>query len=371
MSRLFLRLKLILVVIAGIFYCCADSPLCAALPNPPDTILIITTSDSCDGAPGYEAAMLTNLETALAALGANAPTVKTIQTACSTTGEVGIQSALTAAGYTLSEFCEVFDLRFLSNPGVQACSAGGDSSMITSADTTLYLAYLAQGGHLILDADNAGFCNRDASVVSFVAAATGCNLGWNVGDTISSTSFIWTTFNAPLQGSDNTLTSYGSDYPGYITTGNICNATALTTSGSDVLDMLWTSNQLIPGGGTLELNMDTNGLEEGVTGYEAYWQNVYAMNGTCYNFTLTKTVNPTTICVGGSVTFTVCLKNTGTQTMTDPKITDAIPSCMSYVSSNPSGTVVGNNFSYTVPTLASGASACVSIVATANNTNCP
>ena len=321
--------------------------------------------------------MVNNLKAALAALGANAPTVDTIQTACNATGEVGIQSALTTAGYTLSQFCEVFDLRFLSNPGVQACSASGDSSMITNAgannDTQLYLAYLAQGGHLVLDADNAGFCNRDASVISFVAAATGCNLGWNVGDTIANATYTGPfTFNTPLQGSYNTLTAYEGDYPGFIPTGSICNATALTTSGTDVFDMLWTGAQLTTGAGQLELNMDTNGLEEGLTGYQAYWQNVYAMNGTCYNFTLTKTVNPTTICVGGSVTFTVCLKNTGTQNMTNPQITDAIPSCMSYVSSTPGGSAVGNNFSYTYAgTLASGASACVSIVAMANNTNCP
>jgi uncharacterized repeat protein (TIGR01451 family) len=372
-----LRIKSILVVMAAILFLLNPLKTWAGLPAPPDTILIVTTSDACDGAPGYEANMVTNLEAALAALGASAPTVKTIQTACNTTGEVGIQSALTGAGYTLSEFCEVFDLRFLSNPGVQSCTSSGDSSMITNTgannDTQLYLAYLAQGGHLVLDADNAGFCNRDASVVSFVAAATGCNLGWNVGDTISNNAYTGPfTFNAPLQGAYNTLTAYEGDYPGYITAGNTCGATSLTTSGSDVFDMLWTGGQLTSGAGSLELNMDTNGLEEGLTGYQAYWQNVYAMNGTCYNFTMTKTVNPPTVCVGQSVTFTVCLKNTGTQNMTNPQITDVIPSCMSYVSSNPGGSAVGNNFSYTyVGTLATNQQACVNIVAQANNTNCP
>jgi uncharacterized repeat protein (TIGR01451 family) len=207
--------------------------------------------------------------------------------------------------------------------------------------------------------------------VSFVASATGCNLGWNTGNTIAGP-YTVNTFNAPLQGAYNTLTSYGMVYPGYITAGSICNATALTTSGSDIFDMLWTGNQLIPGSGQLELNMDTNGLGDGLAGYQAYWQNVYALNGTCYNFTLSKTVNPSTVCVGQSVTFTVCLKNTGTQPMTNPQIADVIPSCMSYVSSTLGGSAVGNNFSYTYTgTLAAGQQTCVDIVAQTNNTHCP
>ncbi len=362
-------------VVIGFFYAISTS-VWAALPAPPDQILVITTDDTCDGAPGYEAAMVTNFQTAMSALGASAPTVTTIQTACNATGQVGINAALTAAGKTLSQFCEVFDLRFLSNPGVQSCTAAGDSSMITTNDTTLYLNYLAQGGHLVIVGDNAGFCNRDASIVSFVAAATGCNLGWNVMDTISNNSYTGPfTFSAPLQGAYNTLTTYGGDYPGYIAAGSTCGATSLLTSGSDVFDMLWNSGQLTTGAGTLQLNMDTNALYQGntlTTGYAAYWQNVYAMNGTCYNFTMTKTVNPPTVCVGQSVTFTVCLKNTGTQNMANPKITDVIPSCMSYVSSTPGGSAVGNNFSYTYAgTLSTNQSACVSIVAQANNTNCP
>lgn len=374
------RLKLILGSLALFCFVVWPNKGWAALPNPPDQILVITTDDSCDGAPGYEAAMLTNFEAAMSALGANAPTVKTIQTACNASGEVGINAALTGAGYTLSQFCEVFDLRFISNPGYQTCTSNGDSSMITNSgannDTTLYNAYLAQGGHLIIVGDNSGFCNRDSSIVSFVAAATGCNLGWNTADVISNNDYTGPfTFNAPLQGAYNTLTTYAGDYPGFIAAGSTCGATSLLTSGSDVFDMLWNSNQLTAGAGTLELNMDTNALYEGnslTTGYEAYWQNVYAMNGTCYNMQITKTVNPPTVCVGQSVTFTVCLKNTGTQSMTNPQITDIIPSCMSYVSSNPAGSAVGNNFTYTYSgTLATNQQACVDIVAKALNTNCP
>lgn len=347
-----------------------------ALPVPGDKVLIIYTDDSCDGGnTGFAASMVANLQAALAALpGGAAPTVTTEQTTCSATSTVGIQSNLPAGG--LSQFCEVYDLRFISYPGYQSCSAGGDSSMITSSgannDTQLYLGYLAQGGHLILMGDNSGFCNRDSSLVSFVAAATGCNLGWNINDVISNSSYNWTTFNSPLQGAYNTLTTYGSNYPGYIASGGICNATALTTSGSDVLDMLWTGNQLTTDSGQLELNMDTGGLAGAMAGYQAYWQNVYALNATCYNFTVTKTVSPATVCVGQSVTFSVCLQNTGSQALTNPQITDVIPSCMGYVSSTPGGSASGNNFSYTYSgTLAAGQSACVSIVATANSTTCP
>ncbi len=371
-----------------VVFCVVQTNVWAGLPAPPDQILVITTDDSCDGAPGYESNIVTNFQAAMSALGASAPTVTTIQTACNASGQVGINAALTAAGKTLSQFCEVFDFRFISNPGYQTCTAAGDSSQITNAgannDTTLYLNYLAQGGHLIILGDNSGFCNRDASIVSFVAAATGCNLGWNTADVISNNDMtpaapVSIQFYAPLQGAYNTLTAYGYDYPGFIAAGSTCGATGLAVGqgslAGDVFDMLWNSGQLTTGAGSLELDMDTNALYQGNTltpNYEAYWQNVYAMNGTCYNFTLTKTVNPPTVCVGQSVTFTVCLKNTGTQNMTNPQITDAIPSCMSYVSSTPGGSAVGNNFSYTYAgTLSTNQSACVSIVAQANSTTCP
>jgi uncharacterized repeat protein (TIGR01451 family) len=136
--------------------------------------------------------------------------------------------------------------------------------------------------------------------------------------------------------------------------------------------MLWPSNQLTTSAGQLELNMDTNGLGDPAANYIPYWQNVYALNSTCYNFTVTKTANPTTVCLGQPVTFTVCLQNTGNHSLAKPQITDVIPSCMTYVSSTPGGSAAGQNFSYTYPgTLTTGQSACVSIVVNASSVSCP
>lgn len=372
---------------AGVFFTTASELLAqVTLPSPGDSVLIIYTNDSCDGnaVPGYEQAMVTGLETALSAANmpaGTAPTITTLETPCSTTASNGFYSSIPGGNVNyLNQFCEVFDLRFISwsptaNSSVEPCTAAGQSDVITAggatSDTQLFLNYLAQGGHLILLGDNAGFCPRDASVLSFLGVAVpGCNLGFPTTGPLGVQN--WTTFLPPLQGALNTLTTYGSDVTGYITAGNTCGATSLTTNGSEVLDMLWKGTQLTGGNGQLEFNVDTNGLEEGMTGYIPYWQNVYAINSICFNFTLTKTVAPTQICVGGPATFTICMYNSGTKTIPSPQITDPLPSCLTYAGSNPASTQSGSTVIFSgLPSIASGSSDCVSIFVTANSVNCP
>jgi uncharacterized repeat protein (TIGR01451 family) len=323
--------------------------------------------------------MVTNLEAALSSANmpaSVAPAITTLETPCNNTAANGFYSSLPGENLDyLNQFCEVFDLRFMSYPNYQTCSAAGRSDVITTSgannDGQIYLNYMAQGGHLIIVGDNSGFCNRDSSILSFMGQAVpGCNLGFP--NVTSSTDQPWTTFNAPLQGAYNTLTTYGTDYPGWILSGSICGATALTTNSDEVLDMLWTSKQLSSGNGQLELSLHTNALAEQMTGYIPYWQNVYAINSICFNYTVTKTVAPSQVCVGQAVTFTICMTNTGTKTIPSPQITDPLPSCLTYTGSNPSSTQSGSTIIFNgLPNIPAGQSDCVSVFVSPNSVNCP
>lgn len=351
------------------------------VPNPASSVLVIITDDSCDtvgtcSADNYEENIAANIQSALSTL-SPAPSVTVQTVACSLTNSGGI--GLTTA--QLSTYCLVIDARFLNCPGYAPCTNTGESDVITTGDIDTYLSYLGQGGNLYVIGDNSGYCMRDQSIVSLVSAATGCGLGFNSSDVIAQDAVTWSLFNAPLQGAVNNLSGIVTDYPGFIASGQTCGATPLITNGSDVLNMLWEPSQLTTHSGTLDLMMDSNWIaEEGVTccttlagdQYAQYWQNVYAMSGVCYNLQVTKTASPMTVCVGQPVTFTICATNTGSRSITNPQVTDVLPSCLTFQSASPGGSMSGTTFIYDYAgTLATNQSACVTIVAQASSVNCP
>jgi uncharacterized repeat protein (TIGR01451 family) len=322
-------------------------------------------------------------------------TVTLLKTPCSETTAQGIYTALNAAGLTLSEFCQVWDLRFAAGNPTDDCvgSSANIGDQITAAgannDTQLFMAFLAQGGHLFLGLDNAGYCYRDQSVLSFIGTAVpGCNLGYPQTDGGQPNTSSWTVFGTgPDNFKSNLNNLTGLDLAtveaGYENSGQTCASIPLVSSSSgQVVITEFPSSQIQGGNGKIIVDFDTNDYTSAwsTAGSPAaqlanavdIYQNIYTALSTCFNFTLTKTVNPSTICVGGSVTFMVCLTNTG-HAMVNPQITDVIPSCMSYVSSSPAGgSAVGNNFTWTMAgTLANGATTCVNIVARANSVNCP
>jgi PEP-CTERM motif len=69
---------------------------------------------------------------------------------------------------SLAGFGQVWDLRF------------SNSSPLTAAVQTEYLAYLQGGGGMFVMGENAGFGTRNSSVINFIAAAGGGNLTFTV-----------------------------------------------------------------------------------------------------------------------------------------------------------------------------------------------
>lgn len=365
---LFLLLGLALVEPVG----AAGTP-----PNPGDSVLIIYINNS------YGAGAATFVQQSLTSAPLSAAQYATVTFLPITPGTSGIASALSAAGLSLSSFCQVWDLRFESAPSVQTCNATQDD-VITTGDTNLYQTFLGQGGHLTVFGDNAGYCPRDESILNFTLTATGSALGF---PNTAATPKTWTTINNAgpdnLATNVNNLNSLGgvdSYYPGLLPlAGGIGNGTSMLDDGSNSVAVQWNSNRLTAGNGKLFEMFDTNvfadapSAADGVrtANSKAFAQNLYTDMSTCFNFNLTKSVSPATVCVGSNATFTLCLTNTGSRNIPNPKIYDTLPNCVSYVSANYTGTAAGQLVSFNPPvTLTNGQSVCVTMTVQANNTNC-
>ena len=78
---------------------------------------------------------------------------------------------------------------------------------------------------------------------------------------------------------------------------------------------------------------------------------------------LTKTVSATTAYVGGSVSYTLSLKNNGPQPTANVVVTDVLPAGLTYVSQSGTGTYAPATGKWTVPNVASGQTVTLTILA--------
>src|SRR3989442_328913 len=89
----------------------------SAPPNPGDSVLIIYVTGPCNSDASFNQIGATRLQAALNAIaGPFTPTVTMLGVPCSTSSANGIYTALSGASLTLSQFCEVWDVRFMANP---------------------------------------------------------------------------------------------------------------------------------------------------------------------------------------------------------------------------------------------------------------
>ena len=87
-----------------------------------------------------------------------------------------------------------------------------------------------------------------------------------------------------------------------------------------------------------------------------------------YDLLITKDNSATSVTTGQSVTYTITVNNSGPSTAANVQVTDTLPSQLQFVSATSGGTAIGSatgqNYSATIPTLASGATTTIQLVAT-------
>lgn len=76
---------------------------------------------------------------------------------------------------------------------------------------------------------------------------------------------------------------------------------------------------------------------------------------------------PTPLLVGSTITYTLTASNAGPGDAADVEVTDSLPANLTYVSNTCGATVVGQDLTWTIGTLANGANATCDVVTTVNN----
>ncbi len=330
----------------------------------PETVLVIYRDDN-----GYSEEFAQNIISAIQAAGG----IVTIRTTGVNDND-GFYDDL--GGLNLNDFCEVWDLRFNPTHIGWSYSTGVYDDTITccggNTDHELLKNFLLQGGHLYLQGEHQDFYGRNMSLLQFIADVSGAISYPGVVTNYKQ----WTNIaNAPenFRTDFRTLSVMDTYYPGTILLSGVGRGRPVTTDGTYSLDLAFLSSDLYVGNGKMFVNFDTNAFTGDTNcpggcftatqeGY--YIQNVYDFLADCTKYTLTKTVNPSTICVGQNATYQICYNNIGSKALTGVVVWDTIPNCLAVQAStnpSPSGNS-GQLYWWNIGTVNPGVNACINVV---------
>jgi uncharacterized repeat protein (TIGR01451 family) len=367
--------------------------IAAGPPNPAESVLLLYSS-----ATAYGISLKDTFKNALLAV-TPAPTITEVAYAAT---DIGIYTQLVAqTGQTsLSSWCQVYDLRFREDKNNIAYTGPNQNDVITFAgannDTALFTNYLNANGHLFLQGEHHDFYIRDQNLFAFInAVATvpintastaqqyadvnsmntgviggfssfnGFNTNWN--------NLVGGTINAGFPGGLERAYA-GSGHPIGADFTSQYNSTGTNQANTAYA---WMSNDLTTNG-RMVVNFETNAYQNpqpaGTPASVAIeWiQNVYQLLSGCYRYSLTKAFVPTTLCVGDPGTFTLCYSNSGSTNLTNVPLWDTLPSCLTYSSDSLGGASnSGQVYSWVIPSINAGTSACITVHFTVNGFACP
>lgn len=385
--KLDLRVARLTRLALGLAWLCPQA-LPAAAP-PAETVLVIYTNCTVynqDLAASYVTA-LTGVTPAL--------NIKQLMIPCNA-GHLGIYNDLVAnLGVSdLSSFCQVYDLRFRDDKGngFTPTNSPPQEDTITFSgannDTLLFTNYLNGNGHLFLQGEHTDFRIRDGNLFAFISSVATVPMSPVAGDaTVKSGTNPITGFQA----SPNSFNTIFNDISAGSLQGNYIGGIRIANKGSaqpigglfnddggqpSSFAFAWMSSDLKTNG-RLVVSFETNAFAETAlkaapSVWDQWIQNVYALLSGCYRYSLSKAFDQPTLCVGDASKFTLCYSNSGSTTLTNVPLWDTLPSCLSYVSDSQGGaTANGQVYSWNIPSIASGASACITVNFTVSSFSCP
>jgi uncharacterized repeat protein (TIGR01451 family) len=149
-------------------------------------------------------------------------------------------------------------------------------------------------------------------------------------------------------------------------------------TGTDALGQYWNVGTLASGGSqtitvTARVDVTTTLTNSAVVDADQFDTNTanntaqVTLSALQANLAVTKTVDNAAPQVNGNVVFTVTVTNSGPDAATDVRVSDLLPSGLTYVSDDASGAYVSSTGVWTVGALANGASATLHITATATS----
>ncbi len=348
--------RLLLTILLPLLF--ATGLRAAAGPNPAPRVLIIW------GDLGLNPK---NRLVAELALNVPAPVVDT----CEVTSAVGsVNAALTTCGYSLANYCQVWDLRFSNNAGgpgtvdIDTLTTSGANN-----DELLYTAFLAGGGSLYLLGDNADFHSRNDGLIqimtdlSTAGAVSYPNKGGTCCTVFPGDPFNWAT-------TPNILTNTNATVPGSIPLTGLGSGRPLATflfggSTNSANQIAFLPGDLTTGAGRLFVSLDYNMLGSGWSAAlgNAYFDNTYTWMGNCQiRYVVTKSASTAgPVNQNGTFNYTICVANTGAVPLTALAY-DTLPTCLNYLSSTPAfNTQVGQFLTWNLGSIAIASSACVTL----------
>lgn len=332
-----------------------------------------------------------------------------IQTLLIHSGDVGIASELHSqyGTYSLTSWCQVYDLRFLDECDNQGWTSGQNApDVLTTSgannDFQIYQNYIQQGGSLFLQGEHHDFYERNSNLLQLIntmastpVVSTICSTNLcadvNTGNPVTFSNFA--TSNYGFSTNYNNLSAAASligVFVGGIPNGYYGSGQALVTLGgftqvggdpNGAMMVGWEGSALSGAyaAGKVVASFETNAFATATD--QTAWsfqviQNVYTLLSGCLHYSVTKTFNQTSLCVGQSGSFTICADNTSSlSTISNYSISDTLPTCLSYTSSMTSVPATsgnsGNLYWWTFSSLAPGASACVTVQFSVANNTCP
>lgn len=361
----------------------------AGPPSPGESVLLLYSS-----ATAYGTSLKDAFKNALLAT-VPAPTITEVAYSAA---DIGIYTQLVAqtGQSSLSNWCQVYDLRFREDKNNIAYTGPNQNDVITFAgannDTLLFTNYLNANGHLFLQGEHHDFYIRDQNLFAFINAVASSPVN------TAASAQQYAAFNSMNTGAIGSWPSFGginanwnnltggtinAGFPGgmeqsYAGSGHPIGAfftSQYNSTGANQANTAyaWMSTDLTTNG-RLVVNFETNAFQNpGASSVSDKWiQNVYQLLSGCYRYSLTKAFVPTTLCVGDPGTFTLCYNNSGSTTLSNVPLWDTLPSCLTYNSDSQGGaTNVGQVYTWVIPSIAPAASACITVNFTVNGFACP
>jgi len=346
-QKIVFLISIILILYPYYFY--ADNDPTLTPPNPGEKVLLIYVGNGANPCSTYSTQMKDAVKNALLSI-TPAPQIDELVIPCGNRN--GFYDELVSQyGVTnLRNWCEVWDLRFLDLRNNLAFDGTIWEDVLTyigpagQTDWDLFIDFLNNGGHLYLQGEHHDYYCRNTNLMMFINYVANSPIGqsranvrngaWTVNQ-FSSTPENFSTDFTTLSGNMN---------------ANYCGGISLTQIGSGrplvTTDLGASSDPAAPGGmsavvmGYLPADLKTNGRM--VVGWETNMyteptlkntvsdnmlKNIYDLLSKCYNYSVTKSFNPGTLCVGNAGQMQICYQNSGAG-VTSVDIWDTIPSCL-------------------------------------------
>ena len=337
------------------------------VPNPAAKILIIYLQSSTTlPYATYSSDMKDAWVTALSAL-SPAPTIDFLVIPSGDANGIydNLNTQYPASAGKLSNWCEVFDLRFLPSRNNVFCAPGGQGTNGDLWDDTLtyvgpagqtdwdiFTAFLSGGGHLYLQGEHHDYYCRNLNLIMFINSVATIPMSQTRPNVIAGVTI--NTFNTTPDNFNTDPTTITGSLNGFwcggIGLGKMGSGHALVhadlggytdptygaTGGMSAIFMGWLPADLKTNGRMVvgwETNAYTSAGYQNATSVQVL-QNIYDWLASCYDYAIVKTFTDPNLCTSSAPSsFTLCYTNTG---IAVPSVTiyDTVPSCLTYINSS-------------------------------------